>query len=88
MGRLEDLTPVGGERLRLKFEIGVGRKAAPPSSDRFAATFSHQGRRGAADVETSVLPQEPPSPLVGEGSGMRGALRLQGNSEETTHGHG
>ena len=52
MGRLEDLTPVGGERLSLNFEVGVGQEAAPLSSDlRFApATFSHQGRRRAEDI--------------------------------------
>ena len=74
----------------LNFGVSGSGEAEPPSSDiRFApATFSHRGRRGAEDVVTSELPHEPPSPLVGEGPGMRGALSLQGNSKETIHGIG
>jgi cobaltochelatase CobN len=40
---------------------------APPSSDRFAATFSHQGRRGAESSLASDVAQEPPT------TGVRGA---------------
>ena len=48
--------------------------SAHPSSDlRFApATFSLKGRR---EEERKRLPKEPPSPLEGEGTGVRGALR-------------
>ena len=46
-------------------------RAAHPSSDRFAATFSLKGRR---EEERRRLRQEPPSPLEGEGSGVRGVL--------------
>src|SRR5690606_17047488 len=45
--------------------------SAHPSSDRFAATFSLKGRR---EDWRRRLSEEPPSPLEGEGLGMRGAL--------------
>src|SRR5690606_32050332 len=39
--------------------------SAHPSCDRF------RGARGGVAAGTQMLPQEPPSPLVGEGPGMR-----------------
>src|SRR5690606_5848621 len=48
--------------------------SAHPSSDRFAATFSLKGRR---EEDGRRLPKEPPSPLEGEGSGVRGALSFR-----------
>src|SRR5690606_37995055 len=51
---------------------GGGFPGAPSSVSPYGrATFSHEGRRG--DCGSSVL--SPPSPLVGEGPGVRGLLQ-------------
>src|SRR5690606_2753832 len=55
-------------------KLCAGRHRAPSSDLRFApATFSHGGRRGAWGL--SAL--SPPSPLVGEGSGVRGGRAIR-----------
>ena len=46
--------------------------SAPPSSDRFAATFSHQGRRGVEFAESSELTKRAPFSPGGRRDGDEG----------------
>ncbi len=67
--------------------VGECGGAAHPSSDRFAATFSLKGRRGAWGSVSAGAPRlkEPTSPLKGVG----GALGLpQTQYKEIIHGLG
>ena len=68
----EGAQPVGGPAAVCEFAA-----SAPPHPTRLRRpTFSHQGRRehkAALQQKLKGWPQEPPSPLVGEGTGMRGA---------------
>src|SRR5690606_14873865 len=66
--------------LRFPTHHGWQSKLSAPSSDRFAATFSHEGRRGAEDVEAAAPAKRAPLSPGGRGDGGEGGAEPVGHT--------